>query len=129
MAEEARCTGDAMSPKTKTAARRKAKTGARATPVKVARNKVIVTNARTRGKLAIDRVKYEPMAKALRGALKAGGGLGYTELLKAVAARLKNYPGSPGWYLMTVLRDLESRGQVVCRRKEGRPLYALKHGK
>jgi hypothetical protein len=75
-------------------------------------------------KIAEDR--YAPMAMAITDALEGGRSLPYADLLKSVKQRLPGFPGSIGWYLVTVIRDMESQGRIVCRTSKNRPFYALK---
>jgi hypothetical protein len=42
-----------------------------------------------------------------------------------VEAQLSDFRGSVGWYLITVIRDMESQGSVVCSRTNNQSFYSL----
>src|SRR5262245_11255119 len=56
--------------------------------------------------------KYSVISKAVLAVL-TNEPIKYGELVSAVAERVKNFPGSHGWYTMSVLRELESDGKVI----------------
>lgn len=69
----------------------------------------------------IDREKYDIIASAIRGSLKRGKELTFTELMNAVGTKLENkFDGSIAWYVTTVNLDLEARG-IVERLDEKKP--------
>ena len=70
--------------------------------------------------------KHGLMSQAIRNALAAGKSLTYTNLLKAVKKNLRTFPGSIGWYLISVIRNMESEGKVRCTMTRRRPFYSLR---
>jgi hypothetical protein len=66
--------------------------------------------------------KFEPIAAAILKSLSAEP-IRLTELVNRVAARLPDFEGSVSWYTITVVHELETRGQVVRHKKP--VLYSL----
>ena len=88
-------------------------------------SKITLTNSRTKRRMQIAGDKHLAMAQAIRSALARSKSLTYTELLKAVKKNLHAFPGSVGWYLISVIRNMESDGKVLCKRTSRRPYYSL----
>ena len=116
----------------KTAKKASTKSAVRKTAKKVAKKsisrlqRVLTTNFRTQGVKRIAMEKYEPIAKAINAVLQDGKNLTYTELVTEVKKRLQDFKGSVSWYVITVTRDLESRGKMICQKIKTRPFYSLK---
>lgn len=58
--------------------------------------------------------KFEAVSRAIRASLGAEP-VRFTSLVERVAAKLPKFEGSVAWYTITVLRELEVRGEVVRR--------------
>ena len=86
---------------------------------------VVLTNSRTKRRMQIAAEKHAMMSQAIGRALAAGKSLTYTDLLKAVKKNLRAFPGSIGWYLISVIRNMESDGKVLCTMARRRPYYSL----
>ncbi|HTL56159.1 MAG TPA: hypothetical protein VL361_10800 [Candidatus Limnocylindrales bacterium] len=89
------------------------------------RSKITITNSRTKRRMQIAADKHLVVVQAIRSALARGKSLTYTELLKAVKKKLHAFPGSVGWYLISVIRNMESEGKVLCKMTSRRPYYSL----
>jgi hypothetical protein len=60
--------------------------------------------------------KYEKIAKAILGSLTKNP-VTFSELVKRVDARLKDFDGSIPWYTVSCLRELETQGKVTRHQK------------
>jgi len=61
----------------------------------------------------IEKAKYDVIRKTILSVLKQNGGMTFTELAAWVEDELRGkFDGSVRWYLMTVMLDLEARGEI-----------------
>jgi hypothetical protein len=83
--------------------------------------KILTLHPQGKQGVNIDRSKYDTMRNAIVEALGEQSEMTFTELNKAVGAKLEgSFDGSVGWYYTTVKLDLEARG-VIERVPGSRP--------
>ena len=94
------------------------------------KNKTIITNPRTHREVKIDSSIYEPFKTVILQSLKGSKGKTFTELtddvVKIIKKKSTSFKGSIPWYTISVLRDLETRGQVENFVEKGKKLNRLK---
>jgi hypothetical protein len=83
---------------------------------KAAKKKTVITHPQSGRETKIDSAIYEPFKAAIMQSLKGSKGKTFADLTDDVVKiiRKKNPPfkGSIPWYTISILRDLETRGQV-----------------
>jgi len=92
--------------------------------------KVECLNPNTGGKMNIDKNIYDVLSKAIRKTLQRGRSLSFTEMMDGVTQYIKtnkiDFPGSIGWYGVTVKNDMEARGEIEAFVEKGKKLNKLK---
>lgn len=86
-------------------------------------------NPRTGRSMNIDRTIYELFSKAIYHTLKANKAVTYSEMVEGIYECFKkqktHFPGSVGWYAVTVKNDMEARGIITAYTEKGRKLNCL----
>ena len=95
----------------------------------VAPKTVECLNPNTGGSMKIDKETYDLFSKAIYHTLKKGKALSYTEIVKGVedcfSQQKVKFPGSVGWYAVTVKNDMEARGIISVSTEKGKKLNRL----
>jgi hypothetical protein len=86
--------------------------------------KVECLNPNTGGSMNIDKDLYDVIAKAIRKTLQGGKAVSYTDMMDGVKKYIKtnniDFPGSVGWYGVTVKNDMEARGVIEAFVEKGK---------
>lgn len=97
---------------------------------KAAKNKTVITHPESRRETKIDSAIYEPFKAAIMQSLKGSKGKTFGELtddvIKIIRKKLPSFKGSIPWYTISILRDLETRGQVENFIEKGKKFNRLK---
>jgi len=97
---------------------------------KAAKNKTVITHPESRRETKIDSAIYEPFKASILQSLKGSKGKPFSELtddvVKIIRKKLSSFKGSIPWYTISVLRDLETRGQVENFVEKGKKFNRLK---
>lgn len=92
--------------------------------------KTVLTHPKSRRETKIDSSIYVPFKAAILQSLKGSRGKSFTELtddvVKIIRKKLSSFKGSIPWYTISVLRDLETRGEVENFVEKGKKLNRLK---
>ena len=100
---------------------------------KSANDKVECLNANSGRTLKIDKGIYDVISKAIYHTLKKSPGITFSALTEGVHDCFKKqktvFEGTVEWYTITVLRDMEARGNVLSEKVKGRKLLKLKQSR
>jgi hypothetical protein len=92
--------------------------------------KTVITHPKSRRETKIDSSIYDPFKAAILQSLKGSKGKSFTDLtddvVKIVRKKMPAFKGSVPWYTISVLRDLETRGQVENFVEKGKKFNRLK---
>ena len=92
--------------------------------------KTVITHPGSGRETKIDAAIYEPFKSAIVQSLKGSKGKTFTELtddvVKVIRKKFSSFKGSIPWYTISVLRDLETRGQVENFVEKGKKFNRLK---
>ena len=97
---------------------------------KATKSKTVITHPRTRRETKIDSAFYEPFKAAIMQSLKGSKGKTFSgltdDVVKIIRKKLPSFKGSMPWYTISILRDLETRGQVENFVEKGKKYNRLK---
>jgi hypothetical protein len=92
--------------------------------------KTVITHPESKRETKIDSAIYEPFKGAIIQSLKGSKGKTFGELAddvaKIIRKKLFSFKGSIPWYTISILRDLETRGQVENFVEKGKKINRLK---
>jgi hypothetical protein len=97
---------------------------------KAIKSKTVMTHPKSHRETKIDSSIYDPFKTAILQSLKGSKGKSFTELtddvVKIIRKKLSSFKGSIPWYTISVLRDLETRGEVENFFEKGKKFNRLK---
>lgn len=92
--------------------------------------KTVITHPASRRETKIDTTIYEPFKAAIIKSLKGSKGKTFTDLTDDVVKTIrKTFPGFKGsipWYTISILKDLETRGDVENYIEKGKKYNRLR---
>ena len=92
--------------------------------------KTVITHPGSQRETKIDSSIYEPFKAAILQSLKGSKGKTFTDLtddvVKIIRKKMPAFKGSIPWYTISILRDLETRGEVENFVEKGKKLNRLK---
>ena len=92
--------------------------------------KTVITHPESLRETKIDSSIYEPFKAAVLQSLKGSKGKTFSELtndvVKIIRKKFSSFKGSIPWYTISILRDLETRGQVENFVEKGKKFNRLK---
>ena len=97
---------------------------------KATSKKTVITHPESRRETKIASSIYEPFKAAILQSLKGSKGKTFSELtndvVKIIRKKFSSFKGSIPWYTISILRDLETRGQVENFVEKGKKFNRLK---
>ena len=97
---------------------------------KETKSKTVITHPESRRETKIDSAIYEPFKAAIMQSLKGSKGKTFSgltdDVVKIIRKKLPSFKGSMPWYTISILRDLETRGQVENFVEKGKKYNRLK---
>ena len=92
--------------------------------------KTVMTHPKSRRETKIDSSIYDPFKAAILQSLKGSKGKTFTDLtddvVKIIRKKMPAFKGSIPWYTISVLRDLETRGEVENYVEKGKKFNRLR---